>query len=384
MIRNRAVLSFGAFSAMFFLGVGTAIIGAASRNIGLSPSQIGLMVSIQNVGFILSVVTVGALADSLQKTKLLAGASLILAVSFALFYYQDPFILNLIIMLVIGIGIGGYEGASDPLLLDIYDRRQGLVISVNHFFVTFGELLIALYLIFLQMDWRRSMVQSAAAVLVLAVIFTLSRGPEKSTKSESLQGRFNFLRNQRPLLVLFILAACAVGTELALIGMITSFLMEFHGFTQVTSKLGLITFLGGVAAGRLILGLFTHRDLLYRIILVTFGLTAVCLALLLFAPPFSPLTYVLLFLTGTTIAIIFPLIITLTGLKYPEMSGTALGVLKLSIPVGGIVIPFLMSVLAGAASFQTSLALFPAAMLVGLILAYRNKSSLRMDSTGQH
>jgi MFS family permease len=114
MIRNRAILTLSAFGAMFFLGVGTAIIGAASRNIGLTPSQIGLMVSIQNVGFVISVVTVGSLADSVQKTRLLAGASLILAVSFALFYYQDPFILNLIIMLAIGVGIGGYEGAAEP------------------------------------------------------------------------------------------------------------------------------------------------------------------------------------------------------------------------------------------------------------------------------
>jgi len=380
MIRNRAVLTAGAFGAMFFLGVGTAIVGAASRNIGLSPSQIGLMVSIQNVGFIISVLTVGVLADTIQKTRLLAVASLVLAISFGLFYSQDPFILNLIIMLVIGIGIGGYEGAADPLLLDIYERRQSLVISVNHFFVTFGELLIALYLIFLQMDWRTSMVQSAAAVLLLAAIFALSRGPEKTGKSDSLRKRFDFLKTQRPLLVLFILAACVVGTELALIGVITSFLMEFHGFTQVTSKLGLIAFLGGVAIGRLILGLFTHRDLLYRFILATFGLTALSLGALFFAPTLSPLTYALLFLSGGTIAITFPLIITLTGLKYPEMSGTALGVLKLGIPAGGIVVPFLMSILAGAVSFQASLALLPFVMLLGLILAYTNKADLEIDS----
>ncbi|MFN2160369.1 MAG: MFS transporter [Anaerolineales bacterium] len=380
MIRNRAILTLSAFGAMFFLGVGTAIIGAASRNIGLTPSQIGLMVSIQNVGFVISVVTVGSLADSVQKTRLLAGASLILAVSFALFYYQDPFILNLIIMLAIGLGIGGYEGAADPLLLEIYKRRQSLVISVNHFFVTFGELLIALYLIFLQMDWRKSMVQSAAAVLFLAIIFVLSQGSDKASRGESLRRRFNFLKNQKPLLVLFSLAACAVGVELALVGMITSFLMEFHGFTQVTSKLGLIVFLGGVAAGRLILGLFTRRELLYKSILITFGLTALCIGALFFTPPLSALTYVLLFLSGGTIAIIFPLIITLTGLKYPEMSGTALGVLKLGIPAGGIVVPFLLSILASALSFQISLALFPLVMLAGLILAYTNKETLEIGS----
>ena len=58
MIRNRKILTMSSFAAMFFLGVGSAIIGAASRNIGLSPDQIGLLLAIQNVGFILSVITV--------------------------------------------------------------------------------------------------------------------------------------------------------------------------------------------------------------------------------------------------------------------------------------------------------------------------------------
>jgi len=62
------------FTAMFFLGVGSAIIGAASRNIGLSPFQIGLLLATQNIGFILSVITVGILADSADKTRLLFAA----------------------------------------------------------------------------------------------------------------------------------------------------------------------------------------------------------------------------------------------------------------------------------------------------------------------
>ncbi len=365
---------------MFFLGVGTVIIGAASRNIGLTPSQIGLMLSIQNVGFILAVITVGTLADTHDKARLLAIASLILAGSYYFFYYRDPFVLNLLIMLVIGIGIGGYEGAADPMLLDLHQKRQSLFISINHFFVTFGELLITIYLIFLQMDWRNSMAQSAAAVLLLAFLFGLSRVPSRQKVTESLRSRFDFLRKQRPLVVLFALAACAVGIELALIGMITSFLMEFHAFTQVTSKLGLVVYLGGVAAGRVVLGFFTHKEQIIRNLLVLFALTAVFMAVLLLTTPGTTVMYILLFISGGTISIIFPLIITLTGLKYPRYSGTALGILKLGIPVGGIVIPFLISVLAGTVSFQASLILFPLFALIGFALVYANRALLQIDA----
>ena len=97
MIQNRLALTIGSFVAMFFLGVGTVIIGAASRNIGLTPFQIGLLISIQNIGFIVSVIIVGTLADGSDKARLMFLASLITTVSFFLFYLKDSFVPNLVV-----------------------------------------------------------------------------------------------------------------------------------------------------------------------------------------------------------------------------------------------------------------------------------------------
>ena len=376
MIRNRNILTLSSFTAMFFLGVGSAVIGAASRNIGLSPDQIGLLLAIQNIGFILAVITVGTLADSTDKARLMFAASLIIAVSFFFFYLKDAFILNLGIMLIIGVGIGGYEGAADAMLLDIHARRQSLFISVNHFFVTFGELMIVIYLIFLQMNWRESMVQSAAAVLALAIIFGLSRVPPRRMMAENFRKRLAFIAKQRPLLVLFLMASCAVGIELALIGIITSLLMEFYGFDQVTSKLGLVAFLAGIAAGRLVLGVLARKSQLLKYIIVLFALTAAVLSFLLFASPGTVMAYILLIVSGATISVIFPLIIALTGLKYPEMSGTVMGIIKLGIPVGGIVVPLMLSLLVQVTSFRTALVLFPLIGVVGFMLALSYKKQL--------
>jgi len=376
MLHNRNVLTTSSFAAMFFLGVGSAVIGAASRNIGLSPFQIGLLLAFQNIGFILSVITVGTLADSVDKARLMFAASLITAVSLFFFYFKDSFPLNLAIMLVIGIGIGGYEGAADAMLLDIHQRRESLYISVNHFFVTFGELMIVIYLIFLQMDWRKSMVQSAAAVLVLAVIFVFSRVPPKKQVTESFRQRLAFLGKQRPVLVLFLMASCAVGIELSLIGIITTLLMEFYGFDQVTSKLGLAAFLAGIAAGRLVFGVLAHKSQLLKYIMALFALTAAVTSLLLFASPGTIWAYILLIVCGATISVIFPLIIALTGLKYPAISGTVMGIIKLGIPAGGIVVPLMLSVLVQVTSFKGSLALFPIISLIGFMLAFLHRKQL--------
>ena len=54
--------------------------------------------------------------------------------------------------------------------------------------------MIVIYLIFLQMNWRESMVQSAAAVLALAIIFGLSRVPPRKVVTESLPQTAGFSR----------------------------------------------------------------------------------------------------------------------------------------------------------------------------------------------
>jgi fucose permease len=307
-------------------------------------------------------------------------ASLIIAVSFFFFYLKDSFILNLGIMLIIGVGIGGYEGAADVMLLDIHERSESLFISVNHFFVTFGELMIVIYLIFLQMNWRESMVQSAAAVLALAIIFGLSRVPPRKVVTESLRKRLAFLGKQRPVLVLFLMASCAVGIELCLIGIITTLLMEFYGFDHVTSKLGLVAFLAGIAAGRIVLGVLARERQLLKYILALFALTSVVLSFLLFASPGTVMAYILLIVSGATISVIFPLIIALAGLKYLEMSGMVMGIIKLGIPVGGIVVPLMLSLFVQAASFKAALVLFPAIGIAGFILALTHRKQLAIVS----
>jgi len=381
MIRNRNILTMSSFTAMFFLGVGAAIIGAASRNIGLSPFQIGLILATQNIGFILSVITVGTLADSADKARLLFAASIVTAVSFFFFYLKDSFILNLGIMLIIGVGIGGYEGVADAMLLDIHKRHESLFITVNHFFVTFGGLMIVIYLIFLQMDWRKSMVQSAVAVFVLAIIFGLSRvPPRKVVTTESFGKRLAFIGKQRPVLVLFLMASCAVGIEASLIGIITTLLMEFYGFDQATSKLGLVAFLAGIATGRIVLGVLARESQLLKYILALFALTSIVLSFLLFASPGTVMAYILLVVSGATISVLFPLAIALAGLKYPEMSGMVMGIIKLGIPVGGIVVPLMFSLFVQAASFKAALVLFPVIGITGFILALTHRKQLAIVS----
>lgn len=368
MIRNVNAITVSSYLSMFFLGVSASLIGAAARNIGLSPYQIGLLIAAQQVGFLLSVSISGALADTYEKPKILLSGSLVLGFSLLTFYLSELFLVNLFIMFLIGAGIGTYEGVTDAMLLDIHEERQTLQINVNHFFVTFGAITITVYLLFLQMNWRQAIVQSGIVVLMLALFFGLTKLDPKQIRAGSFLNRLGTLTRERFLIALFIATALAVGVEVGTISILTTFLMELRGFTQITSKIGLIVFLGGMAAGRLVLGYFTRKEQqIPPFILALFGFSFLVYAGLFFTT-LDGLTYIAIFMAGVSLSGLLPLMITLAGLLYKEVAGTVLGIVKVAAGLGGIFLPLLMSVVARSISFQASLLVFPLALLLACVV----------------
>jgi fucose permease len=369
LIRNIKALTASAYLSMLFLGISNAIIGGAARNIGLTPFQIGLFLAIQNIGFMIGVSAAGAMADSYEKPKILFVGSLILAASFFSFYLTGSLWLNLFIMLLIGLGVGSYEGVTDPMLLEMHDKNQSLHINVNHFFVTFGSIFMTVYLIFLQMNWRTSLTQAAIAVVLLAVFFAFARLKNKGSQAGDYLDRVRILSRERLVVVLFLATILVVGVELGMVGIVTTFLMELRGFSQVTSKIGLLAFLAGIAVGRLIIGFFTRGDQAARYILLLFGLATIFFGLMV-TLRLGQWSYVTIFLAGLAMSALLPLMITLAGQTYPEMAGTVTGSIKVAIPIGGILIPFLMSLVARSASLQSAMLVFPLALLLAFVLLW--------------
>jgi MFS family permease len=380
LIRNPKALTASSFLCMFFIGIGTTIAGAAARNIGLTPSQIGLLFAVQNVGFIISVSIAGALADTMEKPRILLVSGIVLLTAFALFYRFPSFLANLLVMFFIGVGMGGFEGVTDAMLLDLHDENESLYITVNHFFVTFGSLMITLYLIFLQMNWRRSLVQSSAAIGCLAVVFFFSRLESRGAAGPRLKERLRAMGEDRLVLSLFAAGACIVGCELGTQAVMTTFLMDLRGFSQVTSKLGLIGFLAGVACGRLFIGLFTKKQHIHSFALVLlFLLTALYSALFFIDINGGALaTFILIFFCGLMLSAVFPIILSLAGILYKNMAGTVLGIVKMGIPIGGIFIPLFISLVSRFASFRLSLALFPVSSLASFLILFSNRKRFRL------
>jgi predicted MFS family arabinose efflux permease len=379
LIRNVKIITASSFVAMFFLGVGGALIGSAARDIGLTAPQIGVLIAAQNAGFLLSVGVAGALADTRSKPRLLLIGSLCLAIAFLTFYLSPSYWINLAIMFLFGVGMGAYEGVTDAMLLDLHEARAGLFINVNHFFVTFGSLLIALYLISLQMNWRAAVVQSGIGVLVLAGVFALTSLQNKPRPVSSYDVKLRILTKDRVIALLFFTTALIVGAEAGSIGIISTYLAEVRGFPPAAAKLGLVVFLVAVAAGRLIVGFAVRPTQILGFTLALFGLAVPSSALFYFVE-LGSYTYMAAMLLGLTLSALLPLVLTFAGLLYEEMAGTALGAVKIAIPLGGIVPLLIMSLIASRISLQASLVIFPISFLLGFLLVLAIASTVAKRS----
>ncbi len=367
MIKNIRAVTYSCYLSMLFLGLSSALVGATAKNIGLSPYQIGLLIAVQNLGFIISVVISGALADTHSKPRILFVGSLILALAFLTFYMTELFWLNLIIMFAIGAGIGTYEGATDALLVDIHDDRPNYYINVNHFFVTLGSIIIAVYLTFLSVNWRYAVIQSGIIVLILAVVFALMRVRRKDVEHEPYIDRLRILTSDRVIIGLFLATLLVIGVEAGSIGILTSYLVDLRGFTSSGAQMALILFLVGMAIGRLLVGYFSKDTQIVRTILALFGASFMIYALLYFAD-IGQASYLLVLLAGLSMSALFPLILALAGMLYPTMTGTVMGAIKVALPLGGIILPFLMAMIAQQGSFQMSLIIFPLAFFLGFVI----------------
>ena len=380
LIRGRISITASAYTSMFFLGIVIAVVGVAARNIGLKPSQIGFLISIQNIGFVIGVMVAGTLSDTKPKSLIMLSASVLLSVAFFTFYASDIFVLNTVIMFAMGCGIGVYEGTSDALLLEIHSKNESLHINVNHSFVTLGSLMVTIYLIFLQMSWRRSMIQASVAVACLAVVFALMKRKRPVGSSSRLIDRLKVFAFQPSFIFLFVLLLVATGAQMSGLGIMTTYLMQIHNHDQVTSKIIAVLFLSGMGVGRIAIGFLTRSGRIYRFLLILYGSTTV-FSFLFFSVGSGPVSYLLALLMGLTVSGLMPLALTSVGLIFRDVAGTALGLVKFAIPLGGIIVPLLFSAASEIMPLRGAVLTMPVLFSVGSILTALSRRFLLSEHT---
>ena len=145
------------------------------------------------------------------------------------------------------------------------------------------------------------------------------------------------LLKEKNLILLILIILFGVGTQNGLFLWLVSFLKEARSFSIFLASVGLALFSAGVATGRLGSGWMAARWKNTRVILILLCLLNLDLFLLMFFSG-KGLILILCFMAGLGCSGLFPCLLALGGICFPQWAGTAMGLLGTAAGIGSTLV----------------------------------------------
>lgn len=225
--------------------------------------------------------------------------------------------------------------------------------NVHHFFYAIGAIggpLVMGYTLNKAWMWQWIYRIGGIATLLLAGLFASLKIDHEKNRPTLQYKTFFLLLKEKKLILLVLITMLGVGTQNGIFYWLVSFLKNIRLFPIFLAGLGLSLFSIGMATGRLLSGWITRKLENTRVLLILSIILNV--ALFLFNNIIAKeMVLVLCFMMGIACSGIFPSLLALGGINFPQYSGTTMGIIATATGVGSAFMPWAMSI----ASRSTSL-----------------------------
>jgi fucose permease len=364
------------FAAFLVFGAVLVLVGAnqadLARDLGLDLARSGLLGSTLAGGLGVGIVAAGPLFDRYPRRPLFVGSLLLAGVALLTVDREMPYARWLVHVAATGLGIGVYDTLVSAAVVQRYRERAARPMAFVHSAATLGAMLCPLLVGWLAArgHWAASFHwigwgHLAIAAWASAVPFPAPDG----SRSRSERPRRRVVSTA--LLPFALIAFAYVGVESG----VTIFAVPYAGdalaLAPERGRLAISAFWLGLLLGRL--AVITARGVLDARLLVAAGVAGGAALLTGTALQLSWIE-ALLFAVGSVLGCVYPLMIALTGQRFPEASGTAAGLAGGAGALGGFAIPWLTGAIGdafGVALAFGSLALWSAAIAAAAATARR-------------
>lgn len=388
---QRSIIFFLIFATMFVLGgiqnTKGIILERVQHDIQLDISQVGVMVSIFQIGFLLASLIAGIFADRKGIKAVMSvgtvlmiigliGTSAAFTVAFFLGFY-----------LMVGLGIGSMTVSVATIIPTYFKERAGVIFNLANALFGVGMIVtpILLNVMFAQnMSWRYFYI-GVSALIVLILFALLSFKPAKTAADQgqdkvSLTSVLQLFQDRQILFViLFILFYVAAEAGFLNFFPILYNSLDIAGMTadQKASTAGYIiaSFAFLFTIGRFVGGFIIYK-LGERRTLVAFSLFA--LASLVLGRMFMTSFSYLIMLFGLAMSVLFP---TAQGIasKLTKQAGSLQGVIYVASGLGGAVVGILIGQVSEAFGIQNGFNLLFVFTAIISILAFLIRTPNQAD-----
>ena len=357
--KNLVPLTLAAFSSLGMVGLYHTILGTALPairfSLQLDISQAGHLGSSAWLGFAIAIFAGGALSDVMRSQRVLMAACWMIGLSALLFGLWMTFLFNCLFIGMVGAGTGIIVGSSSALVLELFPGKQGRIINFHHSFYALGAIagpFLMAYVLRQNSDWRWVYQGGGLFMLFIGGFFAVLplHDPVKRKTWDSRS--FLLLFREKTMILLILIIFLSVGSQNGIYFWLVSFLKEVRSFPIFWAGLGLSLFSIGIGIGRLLSGWVVFK----------IGITTVLslLLLLLMGSLFSllrittgPWIWVSCFMAGVGCSGLFPGLLTLGGIHFPHLSGTAIGILGMAAGIGSALMPWAMSWVSQASTLKS-------------------------------
>ena len=330
------------FGYMFLLGLYISSLQSSVTKLGGElggfPWLMSLFVTLHFVGSMLSPAVAGEISDRVGKKPVLIGFSLLMAAGMAMLAaHPNAFVAGAGILLV-GASLSALEGQMSATLSDQNPGRSEKALNDSQVFNGVGAVLGPMLMLALTKAgggwelgiWIIVALFAGATLWLWKTPIAGAREPERQAGRPAYTGIL--LRDK-----LFLALAAAIFLYVAV-----EQAVAFHINTLFTASreelaaFSLSGFWGGMIVMRF-LSARLHRHI-GKIMVVSIG--AACAELMLLQAGLSPyLDAALLLLLGASLAVIWPLLMSVSAQKFSACSGTASGLMMMSGGLGGMAGP---------------------------------------------
>ncbi len=352
------------YPATFYL-----LLPIIGNELGLSFSQIGLIMTCQYLAGAVANVPGGVLVDTVGRKGLLMGVSLFwVGFPYLLMSFSHSYLMLLGCVALVGAGNSLWHPTAIPTLARRYPDRKGFVLSLHGMGGNAGDaiapLVVGALLAF--MSWREVVVLNVVpglvmSLLILVFLGTLQLGPKKAKASAAasraaqadhgqsfasyLAGLRQLLRN-RSLLLLSTSGAFRSMTQNALLTFLPLFLAREMGWSMVAVGTGMFALQAAGLAASPIAGHLSDKLGRRSVLMGSMAMTAVVLLFMAVAGKSTAFVFFIAAL-GFFLYAIRPVIQAWTLEATPKhMGGSAIGLLFGAQSLGASVAPLLGGLIA--------------------------------------
>lgn len=356
-----------------YISVYQSVIGTISKEYAISSTVVGIIISLHFIGSIAAPVIFGEISDRVGKKPVILITFSLLIVGLLGVYLFKSLIAVSIGIFLIGSGFAVIEGSLSGVLAEVNPEKTGKAMNFSQMFFSIGAVsgpLISMFATNRFGSWRSTFLLMIIAFAGVTVYMSQLQLGERKSKPEAGAGLISWRLFKEKIFILLCISIFAyVGIEEG----VAFWLGSYFENTSGSAALGAYTlsgYWGSMVIGRYLASRFHSRYKLFLQGGLLASLIFIVLGLLFRGSMASVMFFIL---TGFGFSAVWPVIMSLTADRYPEYSGTALGIMMTSGAGGGTVIPLLMGTVSGFAGIETAFWTVP--VIIILMLAILMKTN---------